>query len=107
MLVYAYFREPKLLFVLPFTALRLTVLETESGLPLFTYTWNRQGDLADETLFSGMLQGVSMIVKESLKRGSLQEIRVEGAIIIAYRIPEYPLPLYWLLPILRGSCGTV
>jgi hypothetical protein len=91
--VYAYSHQPKLVFVLPFTALRLTALDTDSCLPLYTHTWNRQGgeDLADENLFSGMLQGVSMIVKESLKRGSLQEIHVEGAIIIAYRIPEYPI----------------
>lgn len=91
LMVYAYSREPKLLFVLPFTALRLTVLDTEAGLPLFTHTWNRQGDFADETLFSGMLQGISGILKESLKRGEVQEIRMADAIIIAHRIPDFPV----------------
>jgi len=91
MVAYSYSREPKLLFVLPFTALRLTVLETESGLPLFTHTWNRLGNLADEDLFSGMLQGISIIVRQSLKRGDVQEIRVADAIIIAFRNPDYPV----------------
>ncbi|HMF31941.1 MAG TPA: hypothetical protein VKK79_11020, partial [Candidatus Lokiarchaeia archaeon] len=91
LMAYAYSCEPKLLFVLPFTALRLTVLDTESGLPLFTHTWNRQGDLADEDLFSGMLQGISIIVRNSLKRGDVQEIRVADAIMIVYRNPAYPI----------------
>ena len=101
LMTYAYSREPKLLFVLPFTALRLTVLETEGGIPLFSHTWNRQGDLADEDLFSGMLQGVSMILKESLQRGDVQEIRMSNAIIIAYRNPEYPVA--FVLVVTRSS----
>ncbi len=87
----AYSAEPKLIFVLPFRALRLTVLNTVSGVSLFTHTWNKQGNLADEDLFSSILQGISNIVQASLQQGKLQEIRVEGAIIIAYQIPEYKI----------------
>jgi len=91
LMAYAYSHEPKLFFVLPFKAIQLMVLETEGGLPLFTHMWNQQGGIADEGLFSGMLQGVSLIVRESLKRGDVQEIRVADAIIIAYRNPVYPI----------------
>ncbi|HMF34889.1 MAG TPA: hypothetical protein VKK79_25940 [Candidatus Lokiarchaeia archaeon] len=66
----------------------LQVEDTYQVVPLFRHTWNRQGDLADETLFSGMIQGITGILKESLKRGDVQEIHMADAIIIAYRIPE-------------------
>jgi hypothetical protein len=91
LMAYAYGSEPKLIFVLPFRALRLTVLNTVSGVSLFTHTWNQQGDLVDEDIFSSMLQGINMIVQASLQRGKLQEIRAEGAIIIACQIPEYKI----------------
>ena len=81
MMFFAYSHEPKLLFILPFTAIRLTVIDTSVGYPIFTHTWNHKGRLADETLFSGMLHGVSMIIQESLQSGEVQEIRVTDAII--------------------------
>jgi len=88
---YAFFHEPKLLFVLPFTAIRLTVLETTGGLPIFTHTWNRERTLAEESLFSGILQGVRMIIQESLRSGDVQEIQVAEAIILIHKIPNYPV----------------
>ncbi|HME56452.1 MAG TPA: hypothetical protein VKM55_29905 [Candidatus Lokiarchaeia archaeon] len=91
MMAYAYSREPKLLFVLPFTAIRLTVLETAGGIPLFTHTWNRQEKLADENLFSGFLQAISEFLQESLQSGAMQEIRVAEAVILTQRSPDYPV----------------
>ena len=44
-----------------------------------------------QDLFSSMLQGVSMIVRKSLKRGDVQEIRVSDAIILAHLSPDYPI----------------
>jgi len=38
-----------------------------------------------------MIQGITGILKESLKRGDVQEIRMADAIIIAYRNPDYPV----------------
>ena len=89
MMFFAYSHEPKLLFILPFTAIRLTVIDTSVGYPIFTHTWNHKGRLADETLFSGMLHGVSMIIQESLQSGEVQEIRVTDAIILTHPIPGY------------------
>ena len=48
---YSFSHEPKLLFILPFTALRLAVLDTEAGLLLFTHTWNQQETIVNENLF--------------------------------------------------------
>ena len=91
LIAYVVSHEPKLLFVLPFKAIRLTVLDTGAGIPLYTHTWMQNNEIVDEDLFSGVLQGISGILKESLNKGDVQEIRMTGAIIIAYRIPEYPI----------------
>ena len=91
MMAHNYSHEPKLLFVLPFTALRLAVLDTKGGLPLFTHTWNRVSPSTDDILFSGMLQGITIILKESLDRGDVQEIRMSNALMIIYRIPKSPI----------------
>ncbi len=50
-----FLRQPKLAFILPFRVQRLTIIETEGGLPLFTHTWKSGQGLVDEDLFSGML----------------------------------------------------
>ncbi len=81
-------RHPKLIFVLSFRILRLTVLDTDSGLALYTHTWRSGESLIDEELFSGMLQGVSLIVKESLNRGNLREVTLEEGIIIIQRVEQ-------------------
>ncbi len=79
-------RQPKLLFILPFRTIRLAVVDTKSGLPLFTHTWRQSGEnLIDEDLFSGMLHGVSTIIKESLNRGNVTEIHLDKGILILQR----------------------
>ncbi len=79
-------RNPKLVFVLSFRVLRVTVLDTESGLPLFTHTWRSGQSLVNEDLFSSMLQGVSLIIKESLNRGNVREVTLDEGIVIIQRV---------------------
>ena len=81
----AFTMQPKLAYILPFKALRLTVVDTGSGLPIFTYTWKPGQGLVDEFLFSGMLQGISVILKESVNRGNVQEISMDNGIMILQR----------------------
>jgi len=91
LMVSAYGKQPKLLFILPFKALRLVVMDTESGISLFTHTWNAGSNLIDDDLFTGMLQGINSIVKESVKRGAVQEIRMADAIIMTSYDNRYPI----------------
>ena len=84
-------RHPRVLFILPFKALRLTVLDTDSGIPLFHHTWENAGQIGDEDLYAGMLQGVTLIIKESLNQGDVQEIKMSHATILVQRSPQYPL----------------
>jgi hypothetical protein len=90
-MVYAYGKEPKLIFVLPFKAIRLTVIQAESGIPLYNYTWSESTSLVDEDLFSGMLQGVSMIMRESINKGEVQEIRLSNAVLLIRRDEDHPI----------------
>jgi len=94
LMVSAYGREPKLLFVLPFKALRLTVLDTRSGIALFSYTWNEGKDLIDDQLFSGMLDALNKATQETIKRGKLQEIRVTDALIMIQYDTRYPVATF-------------
>jgi len=84
-------RRPKLFFVYSVRALRLTVLDTDSGIQLFSHTWDSAGDVTNEDLYAGMLQGVNLILKESLKQGDVQEIKLTGATLLTYRNPQYPV----------------
>ncbi len=84
-------RQPKLAFILPFRALRLLVIDTKSGTPLFHHDWAREGKLADELLFSGMLQGVGNLLQESVKQGEVQEIHLTHAVLILHRSEKYPV----------------
>lgn len=79
---YTFRKENKLAYILPFKVLRLMVLETSSGIALFTHTWKGGKGLADETFFSGMLQGISLIVKESINKGNIQEVKMDEAVML-------------------------
>ncbi|MBN2153323.1 MAG: hypothetical protein JW839_17855 [Candidatus Lokiarchaeota archaeon] len=76
-----------LAFVLPFRAIRLMVFTTDSGIPLFTHTWPGSA-LVEDVLFSGMIQGVSGILKESLSEGEMEEIKLTNAVLIVRRAKD-------------------
>jgi hypothetical protein len=82
--------QPKLAFILPFKALRLTIIETTSGISLFTHTWTKT-KLADDQLFAGMIQAASQFLDESVKGGYIREIQMDQAILILRKSEEYPV----------------
>ncbi len=88
---YAFYRQPQLAYILPFQAYRLTVIENEGGIPLFTHTWNPGKELIDSTLFSSMLQGISGILQESLQKGNVREIHLDEAIMLLQRDEKMPV----------------
>ena len=86
-----FIREPRLAYILPFKAERLLVLETIGGIPLYSHTWDTGSNLIDEDLFSGMIQGVSVIVRESINKGDVQEIKIAEAILLMKRDENHPV----------------
>ncbi len=83
-------RYEQLFYVLPFKAQRLTVVGTKKGTALFNYDFSKS-DIIDEDLFSSILQGMSMIMNESLKRGNFQEIKMEKGVILISHDATHPV----------------
>ena len=83
-------KQPKLAYILPFKAVRLTVIETNGGIPLFTHAWSSEG-LIDDSLFTGMLHATSQFMDESLKRGNVHEVHLEKAILLIQSSEKYPI----------------
>ncbi|HMF32833.1 MAG TPA: hypothetical protein VKK79_15520 [Candidatus Lokiarchaeia archaeon] len=86
MCVYAYIREPKLLFVLPFTALRLMVIDTSSGLALFNHTWNTDEKYIDDDIFSSLIQGLGLFAAKAIGKGQIREMALDKATLIIHRL---------------------
>ncbi len=86
-----YSREPKLFFLLSFEVMRVSVVETEAGIPLFTHTWHAGQAMADDDLFSGMVQGVSIIIQESVGKGNIKVIELDEGILILKRVKDRPI----------------
>lgn len=84
----SFLSEPKMLHVLSFKMLRLQVIDTKSGIGIYSYKWEGTIESGDDILFSGMVQGISLIVQESLKRGELKEISLSQGILIIKKIPD-------------------
>jgi hypothetical protein len=80
----AFARNENLAYVLPARVLRLTVIDANSGIRLFSHTWLAGNLMADDDLFSGALQGISLIVNESVGRGHVREIHMDEGIMILH-----------------------
>jgi hypothetical protein len=91
LMAYTTFKKPKMIFILPFKALRLTVIETQGGISLFTHNWDDSSLIDNEDLWAGMLQGVNLIFRESLNKGDVQEIKLANAMLLVQRSKQYPV----------------
>ncbi|MFX0101992.1 MAG: hypothetical protein ACFFCS_20675 [Candidatus Hodarchaeota archaeon] len=88
-IIWQFYKRRELGFVLPYHALRLMVVNVDSGIPIYSYTWDKR--LSDEGLFSGMLQGITSILQESVNRGVVKEIILDNAVLIIERHGEFPI----------------
>lgn len=80
--------EPRIFHVLSFKILRLQIINTKSGIGLYSHTWHAGKEIGDDVLLSGMVQGISLILQESVKRGTVDEIQLSDGILIIKRIPN-------------------
>jgi hypothetical protein len=89
--IIAFYREPKLAFILPFKLIRLVVIHTGSGIPLFVHHWEPESKIVPDSLYSGMIQGVCMIIKESSGQGDIEEIKLSNGVLLLKRYEDYPI----------------
>ncbi|MFX0101117.1 MAG: hypothetical protein ACFFCS_16195 [Candidatus Hodarchaeota archaeon] len=87
----AYAKKPVIAQILPFKAQRLSVININSGIMLFNYSWSKKDSLVNNELFSGMLSGISMILNEAVKEGNVQEIHLDNAILLLKSSDKYPV----------------
>ncbi len=76
---YAIIKEPKLLYILPFTIFRLIVKDKE-GYPLYDHDWSESN--LNEKAFTGFLNTVQVMSEEIMNIGSLVDIQLDEGIII-------------------------
>jgi len=74
-------REPKLLYILPFTINRILVKDKE-GYPLFSHDW-AESDISDLT-FTGFINAVQLMSEEVMNYGGLVDINLEKGILILH-----------------------
>jgi hypothetical protein len=84
-------RYEQLFYVLPFKTQRLIVFNTRNGISIFSHDWSKGNQLIDEDLFSSMLQGMSMIINESIKKGNVQEIKMEQGVLLISHDATHPV----------------
>ena len=85
---YSFFKEPKLGYILPFKAYTVIVFDQVSGIPLYSYEWNKLKNL-NALLFSGALRGIFDLMGETLGKGEVEGIRLKEASIQIYNEPVY------------------
>ena len=87
---YAFMKQPKLGYVLPFKVYKLMAINGQSGLALYAYDWDREQPF-DNQLFSAALFGISSILDESLGKGVIKEIEFEQGILLLEQLNNYPV----------------
>ena len=80
-MIYAITKEPKLLYILPFTVNRILVKDS-NGNPLFDNDWAQS--TVNESLFTGFINAVQLMSEEVMHIGRLLDINLQEGILIIY-----------------------
>jgi hypothetical protein len=83
-------KDPKIIYILPFKAYRILVLDTNEGIALFRYDWAEIGKV-EENIFSMVLQAVGSVLDEILKKGEVREIQMDRAILLIQHDKRIPI----------------
>ncbi|GAG91540.1 unnamed protein product, partial [marine sediment metagenome] len=79
--IYTITKEPKLLYILPFTVYRISVKDRD-GTPLFDHDWSESN--IDERIFAGFTNVVQLMSEEVMQIGGLLDINLQEGILIVY-----------------------
>ena len=87
----AFSKEPKLSGILPFRVFNITIVDAISGNSVFSHDWDKKEGLMNDTLFSSLLQAISTILNEAIRKGNVKEIYLDEAVVILKRSQKYPV----------------
>ncbi|MFX1357408.1 MAG: hypothetical protein ACFFA8_08970 [Promethearchaeota archaeon] len=77
----AIMKEPKLLYILPFTVYRI-IVKDRKGYPLFDHDWSHSN--IDEEIFTGFINAVQIMSEEVMNIGGLLDINLQKGILILH-----------------------
>ena len=80
-IIYAITKEPKLLYILPFTVYRIIVKDRD-GNPLFDHDWSESN--INENVFTGFINAVQLLSEEVMHIGGLLDVNLQEGILIVY-----------------------
>jgi len=80
-IIYVITKEPKLLYILPFTVYRISVKACD-GSPLFDHDWSESN--INENVFTGFINAVQLMSEEVMQVGGLLDINLQEGILIVY-----------------------
>ncbi|MFW9880328.1 MAG: hypothetical protein ACFFG0_45215 [Candidatus Thorarchaeota archaeon] len=78
-ITYCILKEPKLLYILPFTIYRIVVKDRQ-GRPLYDHDWSESK--ISENIFASFLNAVQLMSEEAMHIGGVLDINLEGGILI-------------------------
>jgi len=79
--IYAITKEPKLLYILPFSVNRI-VVKDHDGHPIFSHDWSESR--INEKIFTGFINAVQIMSEEVMNIGGLLDINLQEGILIVY-----------------------
>jgi hypothetical protein len=74
-------KDPRIIYILPFKAYRILVVDTKEGVALLKYDWGKAGDV-EENIFTMMFQAIGDVLDDILKKGDVQEIQMDRAVLL-------------------------
>ena len=83
-------KDPRIIYILPFKAYRILVVDTNASIALYKYDWAKVGKL-EETMFSMMLQAIGNVLDDILKKGEVQEIQMDRAVLLIHHDKTYSI----------------
>ena len=88
--IIAILKDPRIIYILPFKAYRILVVDTNASIALYKYDWAKVGKL-EETMFSMMLQAIGNVLDDILKKGEVQEIQMDRAVLLIHHDNTYSI----------------
>lgn len=84
-------RAPQILYVLPFSAIKLSIIKSDSGISFYNYYW--RGDLDDtaDQLFGAAFLAITNFMQETVGKGGLEEIKLEGVTMTIKKPVDQPI----------------
>ena len=83
-------KDPKIIYILPFKAYRILVVNTNDGAALFKYYWAKIGEI-EENILSMVLKAGGTVLDEILKKAEVREILMDRAVLLRQHEERYPI----------------